>query len=264
MLLARQTRLLAPTWSRLTVPRGAALAPGLTRALSTTTCLTRALSTTAPPTTPPTESHSSMTAAAWLALAEKGSTPPLRFPLGTPVKCFVGPDVPWVHGTVVAHNYREPNWPAAQLSAPYQVLLADAKPTDQQNAIWAPADVDEIIRAGFRFELGDRAECRISEDEWVKCTVVGLLYREQKWPEGQYAPYQVRIDGVLPGSVDERAAELAAKGQLIWLPQDTEESIKPVSAEREARLEALASLRASGALSDDEFKERRREIVHAA
>ena len=182
-------------------------------------------------------SSGDMSAGAWMDLARNGSAPPLRFPLGTPVKCFVGTDE-WLRGTVVAHNYREPSWPASQLSAPYQILLTDDAPPDARNAIWAPADVDEIIQSDFRFGLGEVAECRLGEHEWVLCTVVGLLYRELKWPEGQYAPYQVRVDGVLPGSVDERAKTLADKRQLIWLPRDADDCIKARSALREERLKA--------------------------
>lgn len=207
-------------------------------------------------------SSGDMSAGAWMDLARNGSAPPLRFPLGTPVKCFVGTDE-WLRGTVVAHNYREPSWPASQLSAPYQILLTDDAPPDARNAIWAPADVDEIIQSDFRFGLGEVAECRLGEHEWVLCTVVGLLYRELKWPEGQYAPYQVRVDGVLPGSVDERAKTLADKRQLIWLPRDADDCIKARSALREERLKALVALRQQGMLGPDEFEEKRRAIIHA-
>lgn len=195
----------------------------------------------------------------WQELQAAGKQPPLRFPVGTPVKCFVGHDE-WLTGTVVAHNYREPSWPEAQLSAPYQVLL---DPADKGAAIWAPADVNDIIRSNFRFALGSTAEARVSQDEWVRCTVVGYLYRETKWPEGQYAPYQVKITGTLPGPVDERVEELAASAAMIWLPQDSPESIRSVSEERAERLEALVKLRGSGVLGDDEYRERRKEIIHA-
>eukprot|EP00964_Phaeocystis_antarctica_P127456 scaffold91117_cov63-Phaeocystis_antarctica.AAC.2 len=42
----------------------------------------------------------------------------LRFPVGTPVRCFVG-DNNWLGGTVVAQNYRETGWPEDRPSAPY-------------------------------------------------------------------------------------------------------------------------------------------------
>lgn len=128
----------------------------------------------------------------WQDLAKSGSAPPLRFPMGTPVKCFVGgPSTDqWVRGTVVAQNYREQSWPADMPDAAYQILLNDDEIRGARNAIWAPADVDAVIQTDFRFALGEAAECRIAQDEWVRCEVVGYLYREQAWPEGQYAPYQ--------------------------------------------------------------------------
>ena len=62
-----------------------------------------------------TDSSSGLTAQAWMKLHQSGSAPPLRFPVGMPVKCFVGDG--WVTGTVVKQNYREPNWPAEQPTA---------------------------------------------------------------------------------------------------------------------------------------------------
>ena len=146
---------------------------------------------------------------------QAGTAPPLRFPMGTPVRCFVSEDT-WVTGKIVAHNYREEGWPALQM-APYQILLDDEHVRGSSNAIWAPADIDDIIQHNFRFKLTDAIECRVQEDEWARCTVVGILYREPSWPMGQYAPYQVRVDGPLPGALaTSKAHELTDK--LIWLP----------------------------------------------
>ena len=66
----------------------------------------------------------------------------VRFATGTAVECCVGQDT-WVPGTVVAHYYRENNWPA-QLLAPYRVRIE----TDDESVvhIWAPLDTDECIR----------------------------------------------------------------------------------------------------------------------
>ena len=85
----------------------------------------------------------------------------LRFPVGTPVRCYVGDDS-WLGGTVVAQNYREPEWPEERPSAPYQVLLNDEhlENSDRPNAIFAPADLDEVIQFNLRFPLGATAECR--------------------------------------------------------------------------------------------------------
>ena len=95
------------------------------------------------------------------------SAPPLRFPVGTPVRCRVGDDR-WVSGTVVNHNYRETSWPAEVPSAPYQILVDDKHiAKGGPNAIWAPADVDMVIRSNFRFPLKSSVECRVGEDEYV-------------------------------------------------------------------------------------------------
>jgi len=60
----------------------------------------------------------------------------LRFPVGTRVECNCGR---WRSGTVVAHWYRDPQWPAGK-TAPYQIKL-DHGPT-----IFAPSDDNKCIR----------------------------------------------------------------------------------------------------------------------
>lgn len=70
------------------------------------------------------------------------SRPPLRFEVGTRVVCRVGPDpvTGWSPGLVTQLWYREPSWPADSW-APYKVELQDRR------SIFAPGDVDQIIRA---------------------------------------------------------------------------------------------------------------------
>ena len=206
-----------------------------------------------------TDSSSGLTAVAWLELAKAGAAPPIRFPLGTPVKCNTGDA--WITGTVVAHGYREESWPAERPSAPYQVLLDDQFVVDENNnAIWAPADADELIRSNFRFPLGAAAECRVGKDDWVRCTVVGHMYREEKWPDGRFVPYQVRVGDVLPGSEPPELKALA--GQLIWLPKDNAENIRKSSDLRWERLQTLVQQRDSGKLDAEAFAEQRRALIH--
>ena len=199
----------------------------------------------------------------WLKAYQEGTAPPLRFPIGTPVECFIGGDAAdknsWISGKIVAHNYREESWPPTQL-APYQILLDDKHKRGERNAIWAPADVDGLIRAGFRFKLRDEVEARIEQDEYAKATVVGILYREPKWPEGQYAPYQVKVDEPCPAPVGETAKELV--GKLIWLPDDTDMYVRSRSDARDERLTALEGLKRNGVLDEKEFLEKRKEVVH--
>jgi len=188
----------------------------------------------------------------------------LRFPVGTPVRCHVGDDR-WLNGTVVAHNYREPNWPAEQPSAAYQVLLNDEhlEGSDRPNAIFAPEDIDELIQFNFRFPLGAIAECRVGPDDWCTCTVLGYMYREDTWEVGRHAPYQVHIESVLPGSVN--AEELSKlEGHVVWLPRDNAENIRAVCAERERRLTSLLEQKEMGLLGDEEYLDRRRTAIHAA
>lgn len=65
----------------------------------------------------------------------------LRFSVGDRVECRVarGSDG-WAPGTVVAHWFRNPDWPPGKY-APYQIKLDDS-----ENLIFAPKDRDDVIR----------------------------------------------------------------------------------------------------------------------
>ena len=53
-----------------------------------------------------------------------------------------------------------------------------------QNAVWAPADIDECIRAALRFGVGDAVECCVHPELglWVGGKVVERFFRESNSP----------------------------------------------------------------------------------
>ena len=132
-------------------------------------------------------------------------------------------------GRVHKHFHREPSWPDGAC-VPYQVLLDDTFCKGPSNAVYAPADDDECIRAALRFRVGDSVDCWIGES-WARGKVVAHFYREEGWKEGRYAPYQVRLNEpeLFP---DDRTSEVGSVrlelsgGQLIWAPDDTDEYIR--------------------------------------
>jgi hypothetical protein len=67
--------------------------------------------------------------------------------------------------------------------------------------------------SNLRFEMGSRVECRIGEDPvtgWAAGEVVQLMYREDNWPPGVCAPYQIQLDD----------------GRLIFAPHDIDQVIR--------------------------------------
>ena len=60
----------------------------------------------------------------------------------------------------------------------------------------------------LRFSVGDRVECNIGS--WAAGTVVKQWYRDESWPQGKWAPYQVQLD----------------QGTLIYAPVDSDKAIK--------------------------------------
>ena len=65
----------------------------------------------------------------------------------------------------------------------------------------------------LRFAVGDRVECCISRgpDGWKPGVIVSHWYRAASWPTGQYAPYQVRLEGI---------------DSLIFAPQDRDNCVR--------------------------------------
>ena len=57
----------------------------------------------------------------------------------------------------------------------------------------------------LRFKIGDRVECNTAEG-WLPGVVNQTWYREEGWPPGQFAPYQIELEN----------------GELIWAPSDHE------------------------------------------
>ena len=153
--------------------------------------------------------------AAWRSRAEQG---PLRFPIGAPVECRVS-DLGFVAGKVLKHNHREPGVGVM----PYQVLVDSEHQRGEQNAVWAPADIDECIRALLRFRVGEHVECCVNPDLglWAGGKVVSHFFRERRWPEGKYAPYQVQIESFF----DEESGK-TLNGALIWAPEDSDRCIR--------------------------------------
>ena len=67
--------------------------------------------------------------------------PPLRFTIGDPVECRIGPHPVkgWAPGRITKLDYSQPDWPP-NMVAPYQVALQDGR------LIFAPQDSDLVIR----------------------------------------------------------------------------------------------------------------------
>jgi len=62
--------------------------------------------------------------------------------------------------------------------------------------------------AALRFAIGDRVFCNTGE--WTPGSVVKCNYREESWPAGKIAPYQIKLDD----------------GRLIYAPLDDDKVIK--------------------------------------
>ena len=71
-----------------------------------------------------------------------------------------------------------------------------------------------VATGKLRFELGTAVECRLGPDAWSRGRIIGHWYREDDWPDGQKAPYQVLLEG----------DDLTHR--TIWAPTDTDECIR--------------------------------------
>ena len=75
-------------------------------------------------------------------------------------------------------------------------------------------DMPHYSADDLRFEIGRAVECRLGPDEWARGNVVGHFFREDDWPEGQKAPYQVLLEGD------------AVTARTVWAPSDTDDCIR--------------------------------------
>lgn len=62
----------------------------------------------------------------------------------------------------------------------------------------------------LRFAVGDRVRCKTSATQWKRGTIIKLHYRDERWPAGRVAPYQIELTG----------------GVLIFSPQDSDALIR--------------------------------------
>ncbi len=82
----------------------------------------------------------------------------------------------------------------------------------------------------LRFELGDAVMCNMGPSGWKLGRVIALHYREDHWPAGKSAPYQVALEG---------------DHSLIYVPEDDARFCREATAEDvriARRTDALAAL----------------------
>ena len=62
--------------------------------------------------------------------------------------------------------------------------------------ILVEVQVTAVLETQLRFGIGERVLCNMGETGgWTPGTVIALNYREDGWPSGKTAPYQVKLDG---------------------------------------------------------------------
>lgn len=119
------------------------------------------------------------------------------------------------HGDAAAHEHgdavgsREQKteaqgwWRALKDDFPaYEVECCVADPGCEDHST-APRGAPKL-----RFRPGDRVICNCGD--WEAGTIIGLWYREDEWPRGQYAAYQVQLDS----------------GNMVCAPNDVDECIR--------------------------------------
>jgi hypothetical protein len=87
-----------------------------------------------------------------------------------------------------------------------------------EEAEWPP--MQDELPAELRFAVGTAVQCRVGPEQWESGTISQLWYRENQWPEGAFAPYQIVLDD----------------GRAIFAPFDSDQVIRlnPAAARIEA------------------------------
>uniref|UniRef100_A0A7S2FLE7 Uncharacterized protein n=1 Tax=Florenciella parvula TaxID=236787 RepID=A0A7S2FLE7_9STRA len=83
--------------------------------------------------------------------------------------------------------------------------LQEALPPVEVITSWSQGE--DAKSPELRFANGSKVQCRVGADPvtgWAAGTIVALWYREEAWPSGTYAPYQIQLDD----------------GRLIFAPRD--------------------------------------------
>jgi hypothetical protein len=80
---------------------------------------------------------------------------------------------------------------------------------------WPPQyEPEPLDPESLRFTIGSYVECRVGPDPvtgWAPGRIIKVVYREDHWPPGVTAPYQIEL----------------SDGRLIFAPQDTDAVIRP-------------------------------------
>ena len=77
-----------------------------------------------------------------------------------------------------------------------KAVLLCAMAQQEGPEILVEVQVTAVLETQLRFRIGDRVMCNMGETGgWTPGTVIALNYREDGWPSGKTAPYQVKLDG---------------------------------------------------------------------